>query len=76
MITMIVMGIITMLNDLAHNHDFFVGLFSGGVSSFLVTLFFWWVTTRLFAPRLEISRDIALVVQHLEQYLRGLLKKI
>lgn len=56
---MIATGIITMLNDILNSHEFYVGLFSGGVSSFFVTLLFWWATTRLMSPRLKISDDIA-----------------
>lgn len=58
-ITTIVMETITTLSDLIHSNDFYIGLLSGGVSSFFVTLFFWWATTRLISPRLKISEDIA-----------------
>lgn len=59
MITMIVTEIITTLSNTVHSHGFLVGLFSGGLSSLFVTISFWWVISRLFAPCLEISRDIA-----------------
>lgn len=61
-IIMTAMEIITTLNNIINSHDFFVGLYSGSISSFPVTLLFWWSTTRLLSPRIRISEDIALEI--------------
>lgn len=56
------MEIITTLNNIINSQEFYVGLYSGSISSFLVTLLFGWSTTRLMSPRLKISEDIAFEV--------------
>lgn len=61
-IIMTAMEIITTLNNIINSHEFFVGLYSGSISSFPVTLLFWWSTTRLLSPRIRISEDIALEI--------------
>lgn len=66
-ITMITMEITTMLNNLFDNPDFIIGLVSGGLSGIIVTFVSWLITTRLLAPRLEISPDIAYEIIHEER---------
>ncbi len=51
--------IITMLSNLFEDREFLIGLISGGVSGVIVTFISWLITTRLLAPRLKVSRDIA-----------------
>lgn len=55
----IVMEIITMLNDVVGSSDFLLGLITGGVSSIAVTFASWLISSRLMAPHLILSRDIA-----------------
>ncbi|MBQ6881639.1 MAG: hypothetical protein IJN55_03615 [Alistipes sp.] len=58
-IIMIATEIIMMLNELCDSPEFISGLISGGLSGVVVSLCWWLVTTRLLAPHLKISPDIA-----------------
>lgn len=51
--------IIMMLSNLFEDHEFIIGLAAGGLSGIIVTFVSWFITMRLFAPRIKVSRDIA-----------------